>query len=215
MHIYKLYLNSPTSNPSIAADSPTWYTNTTHSINIANTLLAPFSAIGEKEQACAATLLGAIVRKVEEPHSTWLTKSQVKVAYECPTQLLTIAVWAGIDISDSGFINAKGQNSDISELFRRIVVVFARNVEDIRLCIDTRDAGLAYIQQDLCWLRRAHRNYRIYQKYGILLETRFTGEWYDQGEEMFDVGLVMWGGEEKGEKGKERGWMKRARGWMK
>ncbi|KAB5594797.1 hypothetical protein CTheo_1776 [Ceratobasidium theobromae] len=210
MHTYKLYLNSPTSNPSITPDSPTWCTNTTHSVNIANTLLAPFSAIGKLEQACAASLLEAIVHKVEAPHSTWLTKSQVKVAYECLTQLLTIAVWIGIDIRDSGFINAKGQDSDIAELFRRIVVVFARNVEDIRLCIETRDSGLAYIQQDLRGLRRAHRNYRIFHKYGVVFETRFTGEWYDQGEEIFDVGLVIWGGE--GEK--KGGWEKKARGWL-
>ncbi|KAB5588358.1 hypothetical protein CTheo_8202 [Ceratobasidium theobromae] len=212
MHNYKLYLNTPTSTPSITPDSPDWYTNTTHAVNIANTLLASFSAISTPEQACAASLLEAIVHKVEAPHSTWLTKSQIKVAYECPTQLLTIATWVGIDISNSGFVNAKGQNSDVAELFRRIVVVFARNVEDIRLCIDTRDLGLAYIKQDLGWLRRAHRNYRIFHKYGVLVETRFTREWYSQGEEMFDVGLVMWGDE--GEK-ERSGWMKRARGWLK
>jgi hypothetical protein len=85
-------------------------------------------------------------------------------------------------------------------------VVFARNVEDIRLCIDSRDQGLAYIKQDLPWLRRSHRNYRIYHKYGVAFETRFTGEWFDQGEETFDVNLGMW--EEKGEKEKG-GWMRR------
>jgi hypothetical protein len=64
MHHIKLYLNAPTSFPSITPDSPTWLTNTTHCVNIANILLSPFALIGKREQACTAALLEAIVHKV-------------------------------------------------------------------------------------------------------------------------------------------------------
>ncbi|KAH7334768.1 hypothetical protein B0J17DRAFT_708362 [Rhizoctonia solani] len=136
-----------------------------------------------REQAVATALLSAIAHRVESPFSSRLTKHQIDVAYDSPTQILAIAVWTGIDIRDSHYVNANGYESDVAELFRRITLKVSSEIQDTWLCIDSLDKGLRYITQDLEWLRRTHRNYRIYHNYGVAIKTRATGEWFDQGED--------------------------------
>ncbi|KAJ1306072.1 hypothetical protein OPQ81_010784 [Rhizoctonia solani] len=195
---YHSDINPPSLPPTVVASAnQKRLTASDHCLDIANALLEPFSKITAQEKAIVAMLLSAIVHRVESPFSSRLTKEQVDVAYNSSTQILAIAVWAGIDIRNSRYVNGRGHESDVSELFRRIALKIAREIKDTRLCIDSFDKGLRYINQNLEWLRRSHRNYRIYHKYGIAIGTRATGEWFDQGEDMFDVGLSMW--EEEGE----------------
>ncbi|KAG8741509.1 hypothetical protein FRC11_014761 [Ceratobasidium sp. 423] len=198
--IYNIYNTNITPSHTravVASANPKRLTASDHCLDIANALLEPFSKITAQEQATVAALLSAIVHRVESPFSSRLTKEQIDVAYGSSTQLLAIAVWAGIDIRDSRYVNGRGYETDAAELFRRTALKLAREIDNVQLCVDSLERGLRYINQDLRWLRRSHRNYRIYHKYGVAIRTRATGEWFDRGEDMFEVGLSMW--EEEGE----------------
>ncbi|KAG8696441.1 hypothetical protein FRC11_000725, partial [Ceratobasidium sp. 423] len=201
MDIYNIYNAKITSNPraivASASANPKRLTASDHCLDIANALLEPFSKIATHEQAIVAALLSAIVHRVESPFSSRLTNEQIDAAYDSPAQLLAIAVWAGIDIRDSRYVNGRGYETGAAELFCRTALKLAREIDDTRLCVDSLERGLRYVNQDLKWLRRSHRNYHICHKYGVAIRTRATGEWFDRGEDMFDVGLSMW--EEQGE----------------
>ncbi|KAG8696992.1 hypothetical protein FRC11_000337 [Ceratobasidium sp. 423] len=202
MDIYNIYNANITSNPRaiVASANPKRLTSSNHCLDIANALLEPFSKIATHEQAIVAALLSAIVHRVESPFSSRLTNEQIDAAYDSSAQLLAIAVWAGIDIRDSRYVNGRGYETDTAELFRRTALKLAREIDNTRLCVDSPEKGLRYINQDLKQLRRSHPNYRIYHKYDVAIRTRATGERFDRGEDMFYVGLSMW--EEEGERTK-------------